>query len=182
MCAQEKTNRVLGVVRNGKGIDHHVTHFERCAGGENTAIESGLELGFNRFLGIAIAVNRNGQPGAERGQTLDVIAVLVGKQDALQAIRSAVGFQRISGTRWSDLIREGLAMRRTRELTWAQVLMAANTPMLLRAAMVEGDTRRGVMASGQVVGLIDELPTCQELIDRIMAQAEATLARLEGSG
>ena len=38
------------------------------------------------------------------------------------------------------------------------------------------------VASGQVVGLIDELPTCQELIDRIIADAEATLTRLAGPG
>ena len=56
--------------------------------------------------------------------------------------------------------------------------MAANTPMLLRAAMVEGSPDLGVMSSGQVVGLIDDLPTVAELIERIMAEAEATLQRL----
>ena len=58
--------------------------------------------------------------------------------------------------------------------------MAANTPILLRRAMVEGDTDAGVMASGQVVGLIDDLPTVQELVDRIIGEAEETLARLLG--
>jgi hypothetical protein len=29
-------------------------------------------------------------------------------------------------------------MKHGRELSWAQVLMAANTPMLLKAAMVDG--------------------------------------------
>jgi len=56
--------------------------------------------------------------------------------------------------------------------------MAANTPMLLRAAMVEGRADLGVMASGQVVGLIEDLPTCAELIARIMGEAEKTLDRL----
>ena len=37
--------------------------------------------------------------------------------------------------------------------------MAANTPMLLKAAMVDGRPDLGVMASGQVVGVIDDLPT-----------------------
>ena len=36
----------------------------------------------------------------------------------------------------------------------------------------------GVMASGQVVGLIEDLPSCAELIERIMAEAETTLKRL----
>jgi len=56
--------------------------------------------------------------------------------------------------------------------------MAANTPMLLKAAMVDGRPDLGVMAAGQVVGLIDDLPSCAELIERIMAEADAALARL----
>jgi NAD(P)H-dependent flavin oxidoreductase YrpB (nitropropane dioxygenase family) len=76
------------------------------------------------------------------------------------------------------MLREGRAMRHGRELTWSQTLMAANTPMLLRAAMVDGRPDLGVMSAGQVVGLIDDLPSCAELIDRIMAEADASLARL----
>jgi NAD(P)H-dependent flavin oxidoreductase YrpB (nitropropane dioxygenase family) len=39
----------------------------------------------------------------------------------------------------------------------------------------------GVLPSGQVVGVIDDLPTCKELIDRIVAEATKTLENLEGS-
>ena len=56
--------------------------------------------------------------------------------------------------------------------------MAANTPMLLKAAMVDGRPDLGVMASGQVVGLIDDLPSVQELLDRIMKEADEVLGRL----
>lgn len=96
-----------------------------------------------------------------------------------RAAGNAVRFQRLSGEPWRAMVREGLAMRRDQELTWSQVVMAANTPMLLRAAMVEGRPDLGVMASGQVVGLIDDLPSCAELISRIMADADKTLARLQ---
>ena len=48
--------------------------------------------------------------------------------------------------------------------------LAANTPMMLKAGLVEGDTDAGVLASGQVVGVIDDLPTCEELIDRVVSQ------------
>ena len=99
----------------------------------------------------------------------------------LRALRNATAFRKMSGTPWSAMIREGLAMRRSMELTWTQVLMAANTPMMLRAAMVEGNLRFGVMASGQVVGLIDDLPSVGELIARIVADAAATLQRLGSS-
>ena len=94
------------------------------------------------------------------------------------AVRSALAFKKMSGTPWREIVREGLAMRKSQELTWSQMLMAANTPMLLRAAMVEGREDLGVMASGQVVGVIDDLPSCAELIDRIVRQATETLARL----
>jgi NAD(P)H-dependent flavin oxidoreductase YrpB (nitropropane dioxygenase family) len=97
-----------------------------------------------------------------------------------RALANAVRFQRMSGARWSDLIREALAMRRNQELSWSQTLMAANTPMLLHASMVKGDLSSGVMAGGQVTGVIDDLPSCQELIARIVREAEAVLARLEG--
>ncbi len=76
------------------------------------------------------------------------------------------------------MIRQGRAMHRDTELTWGQVLMAANTPVLLRAAMVDGRADLGLMSSGQVAGLIDDLPSCQELIEAIMAEAERCLDRL----
>jgi NAD(P)H-dependent flavin oxidoreductase YrpB (nitropropane dioxygenase family) len=56
--------------------------------------------------------------------------------------------------------------------------MAANTPMLLRAAMVDGRPDLGLMSAGQVTGLIEDLPSCAELIDRIMTEAEHHLHRL----
>lgn len=100
----------------------------------------------------------------------------------LHAARNAAAFRRASGLSWRDLLRDGLALRHARGLPWSQVLMAANTPMLLRCAMVDGRTDLGVMASGQVVGAInhpDDLPSCAELIDRIMAEAHATLDRFD---
>ncbi|GAA1297714.1 putative 2-nitropropane dioxygenase [Planotetraspora silvatica] len=98
----------------------------------------------------------------------------------VRAVRSAARFRRISGMSWAAMIRDGLAMRQGRELTWSQVLMAANTPMLLKAAMVDGRPDLGVMASGQVVALIDDLPTCEELIDRIVTGAAGVLRDLGG--
>ncbi len=99
-----------------------------------------------------------------------------------RAARNAAGFRTLSGLSWAELIRQGQAMRRGTELSWSQVLMAANTPMLLKAAMVDGRPDLGVMAAGQVVGLIDDVPSCAELIDRIMAEARDCLARLEQLG
>lgn len=47
--------------------------------------------------------------------------------------------------------------------------------------MREGDMDAGAWSCGMVAGLINDIPSCQELIDRIMAQAEAIInQRLAG--
>lgn len=99
----------------------------------------------------------------------------------LRAAGNAAAFRDVSGLSWREMIRQGRAMRRDTELTWGQVLMAANTPVLLRAAMVDGRPDLGLMSSGQVTGLIDDLPSCQELIEAIMAEAGRCLDRLEAA-
>jgi len=96
----------------------------------------------------------------------------------IRSARNAAAFRGVSGLSWPEMIRQGRAMRRDTELTWGQVLMAANTPVLLRAAMVDGRADLGLMSSGQVAGLIDDLPSCQELIEAIMAEAARCLDRL----
>ena len=95
-----------------------------------------------------------------------------------RSARNAAAFRSLSGVSWPQLLRQGRAMRSGTELSWSQVLMAANTPMLLKAAMVDGRPDLGVMAAGQVVGLIEDVPSCAELIERIMTEATDCLARL----
>lgn len=97
-----------------------------------------------------------------------------------RALRNAWAYKRYAGAKWTDMLREGLAMRKAFDLSYGQMLMAANTPMLLRAAMVEGSLDFGVMASGQVVGMIDDLPPVAEVVERIVAEADAALGRLRG--
>ncbi|MFJ3901928.1 NAD(P)H-dependent flavin oxidoreductase [Streptomyces sp. NPDC090025] len=98
-----------------------------------------------------------------------------------QAVRRAAGFRRLSGLSWTAMVRDGLAMRHGKDLSWSQVLLAANTPMLLRASMVEGRTDLGVMASGQVAGVIEDVPSCAELVTRIMSEAAHVLRTLPSS-
>jgi NAD(P)H-dependent flavin oxidoreductase YrpB (nitropropane dioxygenase family) len=96
-----------------------------------------------------------------------------------RAARNGLRFQKLTGTPFLSLLREGLEMRRAQELSWSQMLMAPNAPMLTRAALVEGHPESGVLPVGQVVGLIDDLPTVDQLIQRIVAEASATLGRLD---
>jgi NAD(P)H-dependent flavin oxidoreductase YrpB (nitropropane dioxygenase family) len=95
-----------------------------------------------------------------------------------RAIRNAFAFKKMSGVSWRGMVQEGLAMKREGNLKWTQVILAANTPMLLRAGLVEGRLDAGVLSSGQVAGVIDDLPSVAELIERIMNEAEQTLKAL----
>jgi NAD(P)H-dependent flavin oxidoreductase YrpB (nitropropane dioxygenase family) len=97
------------------------------------------------------------------------------------AVRSALAYRAMTGASVRELVASGLSLQRTEKLSRTQVLMAANAPILVRTALIEGRPSEGVIPTGQVAGLIDDLPTCAELIERIVAEAEATLARLEGS-
>jgi len=99
-----------------------------------------------------------------------------------RAVQAAARFRKLTGTPWSDLVREGLAMRRNQGLSWAQVAMAANAPMLIKAALVDGRPDVGVLPTGQVAGLIGgaagELPTVAEIVAGIVEEADAVLSRL----
>jgi NAD(P)H-dependent flavin oxidoreductase YrpB (nitropropane dioxygenase family) len=95
-----------------------------------------------------------------------------------RALVNALRLRRLTNTSLRGLVQEGLAMKRHGELTWAQVAMAANAPMLTRAALVEGRLDAGILPTGQVAGLIGVLPTVAEVIEGIVAEAEATLERL----
>jgi NAD(P)H-dependent flavin oxidoreductase YrpB (nitropropane dioxygenase family) len=73
-------------------------------------------------------------------------------------------------------------MKKGNDLSWSQVIMAANAPMMTKAALVDGRTDVGVLPTGQVVGEIGELPTVAELIERIVAEATSVLERLATTG
>lgn len=48
----------------------------------------------------------------------------------------------------------------------------------MRAAMQEGDIEWGSVISGQVCGLVEDIPTCAELINRVISQAEGVLSQV----
>ena len=47
----------------------------------------------------------------------------------------------------------------------------------LRKAVQEGDVKNGTVMAGQIAGLISKEQTCKEMIEEMMAQAEALLGR-----
>jgi len=96
---------------------------------------------------------------------------------AVPTLRRTLEFKRTSGMSWRALAADGRAMRHAQGRSLAQLALAANTPTMLRSGLVEGDTSAGVLAAGQVVGLLTDLPTCEELIDRVVTEAAGALRR-----
>ena len=89
----------------------------------------------------------------------------------LRALESGLAMKRQTGASWPELIRAAQGMRTHGGLTFAQAMMAAAAPMMIQKAVVAGDPDHGVMATGLVGGRIDDLPTCAELVDRIIHEA-----------
>ena len=96
----------------------------------------------------------------------------------VMAIRNAFALRRETGATISELIRSGFAMRKNEKLTNAQMILAANAPILARIAMSDGHPAKGYLPSGTVAGVIDDRPSCEALIAQIASEAEQTLKRL----
>lgn len=96
----------------------------------------------------------------------------------IRALRSGLAYRKLSGASIRDLVAAATAMRQSEGLTRTQTLMAANAPIFIQRAMVEGHPAEGVLPSGVIAGVINDRPTCAELIERIMREAEQTLAAL----
>ncbi len=137
-----------------------------------------------RYLAAALAdtvVTRavDGQPQRViRTPLVDRLEARRGPTAAARAVVNALRLRRLTSTSLAALVREGLAMKRSGDLSWAQVAMAANAPMLTKAALVDGRLDAGILPTGQVTGLLDGLPTVNEVVESIMSEAAATLDRL----
>jgi NAD(P)H-dependent flavin oxidoreductase YrpB (nitropropane dioxygenase family) len=95
-----------------------------------------------------------------------------------RAIEASMSMKKQTGASWIDMLKSARGMTSHGAMPLKQAMMAATMPMLIQKAVVDGDIENGVMATGVVGGRITEIPTCQELVDRIMAEAQARLAAL----
>jgi NAD(P)H-dependent flavin oxidoreductase YrpB (nitropropane dioxygenase family) len=98
-----------------------------------------------------------------------------------RAIWAGLEMKKATGASMGEMLQAAQAMAKEGGMSLPQAMMAASAPMLIQKAVVEGDAEGGLMASGQVGGRITDIPSCAELVDRIMAEARARLAAL-GAG
>ncbi|NLR70661.1 nitronate monooxygenase [Novosphingobium sp. ERN07] len=96
----------------------------------------------------------------------------------LRAFEAGAAMKRQTGASWLHFIKAARGMTGHGDVPLKQAMMAATMPMLIQKAVVDGDIENGVMATGVVGGRIAEIPTCAELVDRIIAEARARLAAL----
>jgi NAD(P)H-dependent flavin oxidoreductase YrpB (nitropropane dioxygenase family) len=94
------------------------------------------------------------------------------------AMRNGLAFRQHTGATFFSLLKSAIAMSRDDDMTAAQAIMSANAPMIIQKAMVDGEPARGVLPSGQVAGVIDQLLTCEQLISSIVDEAEQRLKLL----
>ncbi|CDO36221.1 MULTISPECIES: NAD(P)H-dependent flavin oxidoreductase [Novosphingobium] len=96
----------------------------------------------------------------------------------LRALEAGMQMKKQTGASWLEFIKAAKGMTSHGAMPLKQAMMAATMPMLIQKAVVEGDVEHGVMATGVVGGRIAEVPTCRELVDRIMEQARERLEAL----
>ena len=96
----------------------------------------------------------------------------------LRAMISGLEYRKLSGASIGELVTSAISMKHNDRRTNAQTLMAANAPVLAKRAMQDGDPVGGYLPSGTVAGVLDDIPPAGEVIERIMHEAEKTIARL----
>lgn len=86
-----------------------------------------------------------------------------------EVLPSALSVSRAYKTPLRELISTALEVRQTFKAPMTQFICGIAK---IRKALIEGDEKNGYMPCGQVCGMINDIPTCQELIERIVSEAE----------
>jgi NAD(P)H-dependent flavin oxidoreductase YrpB (nitropropane dioxygenase family) len=94
------------------------------------------------------------------------------------AFASAWKLKHLTGARMVDLLDSARRMGHDSEGGYGRALMAAIAPVLFQRSMVAGLPGEGLLATGQVAGRLADLPSCDELVNRIMAEARERLVAL----
>ncbi|MBY8823549.1 NAD(P)H-dependent flavin oxidoreductase [Sphingomonas colocasiae] len=94
------------------------------------------------------------------------------------AVSAGLMMKRTTGASWGALLRGAQGMRSHGGLSLSQAMRAAAAPALIQRAVVSGDGRDGLMATGQVAGRLDDLPSVAELLDAIERDARDRIAAL----
>jgi NAD(P)H-dependent flavin oxidoreductase YrpB (nitropropane dioxygenase family) len=94
------------------------------------------------------------------------------------ALFNGLAFTKLTGGSMFSMLMSAWKMKQSNGMTLGQTMMAANAPMMIQEAMVNGHPDKGILPSGQIAGCITDLPTTAQLIESIIMEAEQTLLHL----
>ena len=94
------------------------------------------------------------------------------------AMQNGLKYRKFTGASLFSLLKSGWAMSRSGDINLAQAIMSANAPMIIQKSMIDGRPDLGVLPSGQVAGVIEEIQSCEQIIHAIMRQAHHRLDQL----
>lgn len=110
-----------------------------------------------------------------------VVDILESQGRGFPLVRGIRGFfqmrQLFTEVPWWRLLESAWGRKKAYEVSLSQLALAGTFPRMLTRATVDGNADEGVMPGGQVSGIIKEIPSCQELIEHIVSQAEEILDR-----
>jgi len=95
-----------------------------------------------------------------------------------RAVKNAFSLSRQTGDSPWALLKSGWSMYRAGDQSLGATLMSANAPMMIQEAVVFGRPETGILPSGQIAGLIEDLPTVDNLISSIVSEASTTIEKL----
>ncbi|WP_145882076.1 nitronate monooxygenase family protein [Streptomyces sp. BK340] len=132
-----------------------------------TLAEMTVTRAFDGFPHRALITGSRGtdERTAPRGQLLDTI-----RQIVVRSSDTGQGPMRV--------LRTAQRLRRRQGLEWQSALRAARTPALIKASLEDTGARHRALVCGQAAGVIEDLPSCSELVARITAEARVVTARL----
>ena len=96
-----------------------------------------------------------------------------------EAMSAAMETKKLLNLSWFDMIRAGLNTGGEEGMSMKGKILFAASAMRSEQVMIHGNEEVGVLTAGQCVGDIKDIPTCQEIIDRTMAEAEEVFKQIQ---
>lgn len=102
------------------------------------------------------------------------------KLPLLSGISGAFEIKKMLNLSWMELMKSGLSKKKDEEgMTMKGKIQFAASATRSKKVMIDGDDESGILTVGQVIGSINDVPTCQEVITRIMAEAEEAMKQAQ---
>jgi len=106
-------------------------------------------------------------------RTPAAVRMAEGKPSFLQALSSALQIRRMIDVPFFKLFFGGLKQRGIRDLARQAINVTG-----IKSIIESGDLETGVLPMSQAIGLIKDIPTCKEVIERTVAEAQALVEGL----